>query len=178
MGTGRRILAVAGSPSATSRTARVLDRVAGRLRDAGHGVDVLRVRDLPAGPLLAGDASDPALRATAAAVAAADGVVVATPVYKAAYAGLLKVWLDQLPQFALRGKAVLPLAVGGSLAHVLAIDYALRPVLCSFDPRVVSPGYFVLETAITRRDDGGVHLDPTIDTALMDVVDRFAAELG
>jgi pyruvate-ferredoxin/flavodoxin oxidoreductase len=40
-------------------------------------------------------------------------------------------FLDLLPQLGLTGKAVLPLAVGGSIAHVLAIDYGLRPVLCS-----------------------------------------------
>jgi FMN reductase len=58
-------------------------------------------------------------------------VVVATPVYKAAYSGLLKVFLDVLPQTALKGKLVLPLATGGSPHHMLALDYALRPVLQS-----------------------------------------------
>ncbi len=56
-------------------------------------------------------------------------MVIGTPVYKAAYSGLLKSLLDLLPQYALAGKTVLPLATGGSTAHVLAIDYALRPVL-------------------------------------------------
>ena len=56
-------------------------------------------------------------------------VIVATPIYKAAYSGLLKVFLDLLPAEALRGKTVLPLASGGSVAHLLALDYALKPVL-------------------------------------------------
>ncbi len=56
-------------------------------------------------------------------------VVVATPIYKAAYTGGLKALFDILPQSALRGKTVLPLATGGSPAHLLAIDYALKPVL-------------------------------------------------
>jgi FMN reductase len=59
----------------------------------------------------------------------ADVVLVATPIYQAAYCGLLKVFLDLLPQRALRGKQVLPLATGGSPAHLLALDYALKPVL-------------------------------------------------
>ena len=56
-------------------------------------------------------------------------MVVSTPVYKAAYSGVLKVFLDLLPQFGLAGKVVLPLVTGGTASHVLAIDYALRPVL-------------------------------------------------
>jgi len=52
-------------------------------------------------------------------VAAADVVVVAVPVYKAAYSGLRKVFLDLLPQTALKGKTVLPLGTGGSPHHML-----------------------------------------------------------
>ena len=67
--------------------------------------------------------------ASLAQVANAQLIVVATPVYKAAYSGLLKVFLDLLPQTALAGKTVLPLATGGSPHHMLALDCALRPVL-------------------------------------------------
>src|SRR5256885_12419558 len=41
-------------------------------------------------------------------------VVVATPIYKASYSGVLKSFLDLLPQFGLAGKVVLPLATGGT----------------------------------------------------------------
>lgn len=40
----------------------------------------------------------------------ARGVILATPVYKAAYTGLLKAFLDLLPQDGLAGKIVLPIA--------------------------------------------------------------------
>ena len=77
------------------------------------------------GALLSADITDPTIAEAVAAVADADAIVVATPVYQAAYSGLLKVFLDLLPQFAFRGKAVLPIVTGGSPAHVLAVDYAL-----------------------------------------------------
>ena len=35
-----------------------------------------------------------------------EDVIVATPVYKAAFSGILKSWLDLMPQFGLAGKAV------------------------------------------------------------------------
>lgn len=40
-------------------------------------------------------------------------VILATPVYKAAYSGLLKTFLDLLPQGGLRDKVVLPIARNG-----------------------------------------------------------------
>ncbi|MFF8941890.1 FAD-binding protein [Streptomyces sp. NPDC014864] len=42
-------------------------------------------------------------------------------------------------------KTVLPLATGGTTAHVLAIAYALRPVLASMGPAHITPGWFVLD---------------------------------
>ncbi|GAB2803269.1 hypothetical protein GCM10027073_39690 [Streptomyces chlorus] len=91
----------------------------------------LDVRTLPAEALLGADFRHPAITGAAALFERADAVVIGTPVHKAAYSGLLKSLLDLLPQYALAGKSVLPLATGGSTAHVLAIDYALRPVLSS-----------------------------------------------
>ncbi|MGA0423628.1 NAD(P)H-dependent oxidoreductase [Escherichia coli] len=59
----------------------------------------------------------------------ADGLIVATPAPNAACSGALKTLLDLLPERALQGKVVLPLATGGTVAHLLAVDYALKPVL-------------------------------------------------
>ena len=38
--------------------------------------------------------------------------------------------IAQLPE-ALSHKVVLPIATGGSIAHMLAVDYALKPVLAA-----------------------------------------------
>jgi FMN reductase len=148
-----RILAVSGSPSATSRTGAALDAVGHRLVRAGHRVDTLRLRELPAEALLLARFDDPELRRAAALAEEADALVIGTPVYKAAYSGLLKSWLDVLPQYGFARKPVLPVATGGSLAHALIVDYALRPVLTSMGAAVL-PGAFVLngEDACDRLD--------------------------
>ncbi|WP_406445487.1 NADPH-dependent FMN reductase [Streptomyces sp. NBC_01613] len=137
------ILAVSGSPSPVSFTHRVLTHTAERLGERGHLVDVLAVRALPAAELLAADTTHPDIATAVRQFTEADAVVLATPVYKAAYSGLLKAFLDLLPQFALADKVVLPLATGGSLAHVLALDYGLRPVLMSMQPAAVAESFFV-----------------------------------
>ncbi|MEU1261671.1 NADPH-dependent FMN reductase [Streptomyces cellulosae] len=171
------ILSVSGSPSATSRTARLLRHLDDRLRGHGHDVVPLDVRTLPAEPLLNADFGHPAVVEAAALFARADGVVVGTPVYKAAYSGLLKALLDLLPQYALTGKVVLPLATGGSTAHVLAIDYALRPVLNSMGPAHIVPGWFTLDKDITVAEDGSVTVAPGAAEALARVTDQFSASL-
>lgn len=173
-----RILAISGSPSGTSRTAKVLNLVIRRLAGDGHRVEPLSVRDLPPEALLGADPRHPAITGVAASLAAADGVVVATPVYKAAYSGVLKALLDLLPQHALAGKVVLPLATGGTLAHVLALDYALRPVLTAMGTDHVVNGYFLHDRLLTDTDDGGVQIEDSARVALGKVVDGFSSALA
>ncbi|GAA4439612.1 hypothetical protein GCM10023148_46690 [Actinokineospora soli] len=170
------ILALSGSPSPTSRTAALTDHVADLLRADDHAVDVVRVRDLPADALLSADTTDPAIAEVVAKVELADGVLVASPVYKAAYSGVLKALLDLLPQFALAGKTVLPVLTGGTPAHVLAVDYALRPVLSSLGAHHIVPGWFVLDKHI-GTDTGRVVLAPDADRPLHNVVTAFSAAL-
>jgi FMN reductase len=171
------VLSVSGSPSPTSRTTRLLRHLDERLRQQGHEVTPLEVRTLPADVLLGADVRHPAITAVAELFARADGVVIGTPVYKAAYSGLLKSLLDLLPQYALSGKTVLPLATGGSRAHVLAIDYALRPVLSSMGATHIVPGWFTLDRDIARGTDPLVVPADTA-RALEEVTDRFSAALG
>ncbi|MZD04188.1 NADPH-dependent FMN reductase [Streptomyces sp. SID5785] len=171
------VLTVSGSPSATSRTGRLLGHVGRRLAAHGHEVSHLDVRDLPADALLGADFGHPAIVEATARFAQADGIVIGTPVYKAAYSGLLKTLLDLLPQYALTGKTVLPLATGGSTAHVLAIDYALRPVLTSMGADHIVPGWFTLDKDITTGPEGTV-LAAGAAGAVEQVTDAFLTSLA
>ncbi len=172
------VLSVSGSPSATSRTARLLRHLDHRLAAEGHEVIPLDVRTLPPEALLGADVRHPAIAEAIAQFARADGVVIGTPVYKAAYSGLLKSLLDLLPQYALTGKAVLPLATGGSTAHVLAIDYALRPVLSSMGAAHIVQGWFTLDKDLSVGDDGTLTVAPGAAEGLARVTDQFSAALG
>ncbi|MFI5973267.1 NADPH-dependent FMN reductase [Streptomyces sp. NPDC051452] len=171
------VLSVSGSPSASSRTGRLLRHLDERLIAQGHRVVPLDVRTIPAEALLGADFRHPAIVEATELFARADGVVVATPVYKASYSGVLKALLDLLPQYALTGKTVLPLATGGSTAHVLAIDYALRPVLNSMGAGHIVQGWFTLDKDITVREDGSLTVAPGTAEALEQVVDQFSAAL-
>lgn len=167
------VTVITGSATRPSRTAALAGLVSQRLRDEGFNVRELHVRDLPAEALLHARFDDPAIKAAVAQIESSDGVVVASPVYKAAYSGVLKSFLDLLPQFGLRGKTVLPLLTGGSVAHVLVLDYALRPVLQSLDPRLVVSGLFVLDKLIEVGTDGTTKLADEIAPRLSAVTQTF-----
>ncbi len=176
------VTVITGSATRPSRTLGLASVVTRQLEAEGFVVNVLHVRELPAEALMHARFDDPAIKAAAKLVEDADGVVVASPVYKAAYSGVLKSFLDLLPQFGLRGKTVLPLLTGGTIAHVLALDYGLRPVLQSLDPRLVVSGLFVLDKLITLGADGSVTIDAEIAPRLelvtkifIDAIERLPA---
>jgi FMN reductase len=172
------ILAVSGSPSTTSRTAAAVDHALAVLTAQGHTTTHLAVRDLPPADLLAGVRDTPALWAAADTLARADGVVIATPVYKASYTGLLKAFLDLLPENALAGKVVLPVVTGGTVGHLLTIDYALRPVLTALGADHVVQGRFLLDADIVRGEDGSAVLAPATHKRLTESLAVFTDALA
>lgn len=171
------IVTISGSPSAGSRTQALAARVRGSLAASDFEVAEINVRDLPAEELIQGRATSEPLRQALALVERAHGVVVLTPVYKASYTGVLKTFLDLLPQFGLAGKVVLPLVTGGTIAHVLSIDYALRPVLHTLGAQHVVGGLFILDKLLEPRSEGGFGVNQEIAGRLDAVVADFVASL-
>jgi FMN reductase len=172
-----RVAVLSGSPAADSRTWSLAAAVGERLAARGMDVRLIDLGTLPPAEVLHGPGEGGAVRAALDAVARAHGVVVATPVHHAAYSGLLKAFLDLLPRAGLGGKVALPLAVGGTPAHVLAIDYALRPVLVSLGAAHVTRGHFHLCTEIERAADGATRLEWEAERRLDDVLREFALAL-
>jgi FMN reductase len=156
------ILLISGSPAVPSSSSRLLHHLGDKLAAHGHRTSRLNVRDLPAQALLAADGTDPVIRAALAEVAEAHAVIVATPVYKAAYSGVLKAFLDLLPQNGLAGKIVLPVATGGSQSHLLALDYALRPVLHALEADQVLTSIYATSQQVQWSEHEGVLLAPEI----------------
>lgn len=167
------ILLIGGSPSVTSRSGRLLGNIGARLEQEGLSVESLQVRDLPAEGLLHADFTNPQILFALQQVANAEAIVIATPVYKAAYSGILKAFIDLWPQFGLRGKVVLPIASGGSPAHTLILDYALRPVLASLAPKQVLESIYAVEQQIVWSESTGLTLDLAIEQRVQDGVSNL-----
>jgi FMN reductase len=170
------VLLIAGSPTTPSRSAALLDAVQQRLELRGVDVERLQIRDLSPQALLLADGGHPTISRAVAQVARARAIVVATPVYKAAYSGVLKVFLDLLPQTALKDKLALPLATGGSPNHMLALDYALRPVLQSLGAAQILPGIYATDAQVVVLPEGGYQVQADIAARLDDAVSALITQ--
>lgn len=171
-----KILALSGSPALHSRSNGLLHHLIQRVQaDSRVQVSTVRVRDLPAEALLGADVSEAQLAQALLLVAQADVVVIATPIYKAAYSGLLKAFLDLLPQDGLNDKAVIALATGGSPAHFLAIDYALKPVLSALGCRQVVDTVYASDSQLHKLADGLYAADADLNERLGRAASRLKA---
>ena len=166
------VVAIAGSPSHPSRTSAVLDYAKTVLASEDLQTDLIVVRNFAAEDLLFAKFDSPAIKDAQAKVEQASGVIIATPVYKASYTGVLKAFLDLLSPGALSGKVVLPIATGGTLAHLLAIDYALKPLIATLGGRFVLGGVYLLDTQI-QVNGTDVQLEAEIEERLNASLQEF-----
>lgn len=160
------LVTLSGSPASPSRSGWLLQRAAASVRRRTSSSHDIVLRDLPADALVRADARHPALVAAIEQVVSADVLLVATPIYKAAYSGLLKIFLDLLPPDALRDTRVLPIATGGSPGHLLALDYALKPVLGALGARHIGDAVYGLDSLLPRDVSGQYQATPELDQRL------------
>lgn len=172
------VVTLGGSPSERSRSGVLLEHARRWLQQ--HGVEVVshQVRDFAAEDLLHARFDSPQVQLLNQQVAEADGLIVATPIYKASFSGALKTLLDLLPERGLQHKVVLPLATGGSIAHMLAVDYALKPVLGALKAQDLLQGVFADDSQIAYADgDQPSRLVPVLQQRLHDALEQFHAAL-
>jgi FMN reductase len=140
---------VVGNPKLDSRTRAAGVAVAEAVLGKASGIEVLELGTL-AGSLLSW--GDEAVGAAKKAVLSSDLVVFASPVYKASFTGLLKAFLDQFDRDELGATAAVPLMVGASPAHTLAVETHLRPVLVEIGASCPTRGLYILEGAVAELD--------------------------
>lgn len=145
------VVVLSGNPRPGSRTLHAADVAAHGI--ATHlGIDDVTRIDLAtfAAEILAPE--HPTADAAKERLAGATVAVVATPVYKAAYTGLLKAFLDLYGNDGLAGVVAVPLVVSGSPAHALAGEVHLRPVLVELGAVVPTRSLTVTEAQLADLD--------------------------
>lgn len=138
------ITAGLSTPSSTRQLANMLsDATVAAITARGESADVtvIEVRDL-ADVFTVGSLSSKALDEARRTVAAADAVIAVSPVFKASYSGLFKMFVDSLDDDALRSVPTVLGATAGTARHSLAIDHALRPLFAHMGALVVPTGVF------------------------------------
>ncbi len=148
------VVTVVGNPKAGSRTAAAAASVAELLAsELGTPYKIDELVDLVTfAPAIfqgerAADEDRVALEGAIELASSASVLVVATPVYKGSYSGLLKSFLDVLPAQALAGSVVVPVTVSAAPSHKLLADLQLRPVLAELGASVPTP-----PVALEERD--------------------------
>lgn len=132
----KRLILISGSPSAASRSHRVLDALAARLEASHTATRLYSLRDFEPGPLLHGDTTNSTIHRFIEQVTTSDGIVVATPVYKGTFAGALKVLLDVIPPDALLNKVALGIATARIAGHLDGAASGLSGLFDFFRVRV------------------------------------------
>jgi FMN reductase len=139
-----RVLALSGNPRIGSRTLGAATLLAEKVAAALEVPDVSRIDLAVLAPALFAPSHrevDDALQTLAASTVA----IVATPVYKASYTGLLKAFLDLYGPDGLAGVIAVPLIVSGNPAHALAGEVHLRPLLVELGAVVPTRSLAVVE---------------------------------
>lgn len=180
----RRIAVVSAGLSTPSSTRMLADRLAAAtVAELGErGIEgqasVFELRDYAhdiVNNLLAGFAP-PALEKVLTEVAAADALIVVTPIFSTSYSGLFKSFIDILDRESLQGKPVLIGANAGTARHSLAIDYAIRPLFAYLHAEPVSTGVFAASSDWGGKEDEVAPLSARIERGARELAEAVAAK--
>lgn len=153
---------VAGNPKPGSRTLDAATRLAMALSgsEPDHVIDIIEH-----GSTLLGW-GDPSVTAAVERVRSSQLVVVASPTFKAAYSGVLKLFLDQFATGeGLRDVTAVPLMLGAGPAHHMAPELTLKPVLAELGATMPAPGLYLLDSSYSS------------DSRIADYCDRWGPAL-
>ncbi|MDP5240811.1 NAD(P)H-dependent oxidoreductase [Uliginosibacterium sp. 31-16] len=172
------IVTLAGSPNPQSRSSYLLRCVEQQLARLGFTVTRFSIDDFNAEDLIHARSGTPAHQALNAAIARAQGVVIASPVYQGSFTAALKAILDQIQHRGLNGKSVLSLSTSGSIAYRQSLEFALLPVLKTLETSHILPGINVADQEFTRAGtEIESYLTEEVIQRLQDGLDAFLSKL-
>jgi FMN reductase len=167
-----RLAGVSAGTSDPSSTRLLADRTADRVKllanRRGHAVtvSVIELREIAADitTALVSQLVTPKLRQAITALGEADGIIAATPVYKAGPSGLFTSFFGVLDNDLLIGKPVVLAATAGTARHALVADDQMRPMFAYLRTMTAPTSLFA------APEDWS---DPALNTR----IDRAAREL-
>jgi FMN reductase len=139
------VIGIVGSLARPSRTRILAEALVARAAEAlaveGAVFDMLDLQ-----PSLGAAHSRAELATPAAsildAIAGADALVAASPVYKGSYTGLFKHLFDLIDPRELAGKPVILAATGGSERHALVLEHQFQPLFSFFGAHILPGGIY------------------------------------
>lgn len=176
------VVAVAGSSYRPSRTLvlaeELLEQLSERLTEDGRQVksQLIELGSIAraVGGALQRSELPPEVEAQVQAIENADLLIVASPVYRGSYPGLLKHLFDLVEMNALIDTPVLLAATGGSERHALVIDHQLRPLFSFFQSLTLPIGVYASEADFSNYQVSNELLKARIQLAVERAAPLFA----
>ncbi|MFD4404642.1 CE1759 family FMN reductase [Nocardia sp. NPDC058499] len=176
-----RLVVVSGGTSNPSSTRMLADRISARVgalaarRDARVTVTVIDLRELATEitTALVSQLMGPKMTAAIDTLAAADGLVVAAPVYKAAPSGLLTSFFHVLDNDLLIAKPVILAATAGTSRHALVVDEQMRTLFAFLRTMTVPTSLFA-----ASQDWNDTDMNKRIDRAALELVLLMESEFA
>jgi FMN reductase len=168
-----RVVVVSAGTSDPSSTRLLADRTAERVAKlaAGHGhqteVSVIELRELAAdiSTALTSPLITPRLRQAIATLGGADGIIAATPVYKAGASGLFTSFFHVLDNDLLIARPVVLAATAGTARHALVADDQMRSLFAFLRTMTVPTSLFA-----APEDWSDAGLGKRVDRAALELV--------
>lgn len=168
-----RLVVVSAGTSDPSSTGLLADRLAQRtaaaaaergLAVAASRVELRALANEIAGALVS-RVTGPGLKAAIEALARADGIVAATPVYAAGVSGLFKSFFDVLDSDLVIARPVALAATAGTARHALVVDEQMRSLFAYLRATTVPTSVFA-----ASEDWADPALDERIDRAALELL--------
>src|SRR5699024_1009745 len=151
-----------GGNRSSSRLSGIEQEIKSLLNEYFISYDTTQVYQLPAHDLITANYKSDIILHNIEKINEADIVFVLTPIYKGSFSGIIKTYLDLLPQKAFENKTVIPIAIGGSIAHLLSLEYSLKPVLSILGATTISSPIYVIDQHVKRLNNGRFLLEEEI----------------
>ena len=173
----KRAVLVAGSPAENSRSGRVLAAFGAQLEARGFALESYSVRSFGLEDLVYGGAESETVKRFLRSVEEANAVVFATPVYKATYAGALKLIIDLIAPTALEGKALLAITTARLEPHLSQVDESFQRLYRFFRGSIGLSSLGLSDEQLSISDGARVVLDSPARFAFEQAVERLTGAL-
>ncbi|PIK73862.1 FMN reductase, partial [Methylobacterium frigidaeris] len=172
-----RIVGFSGNTHRPSKSRALVGAIAEAVA-ARRPVDVQLLDLLDGGPELGAAYTPNDLTARGAAliraIAEADALIVASPVYKGSYAGLFKHVFDLIDPAALADRPVIVAATGGGHRHALVVEHQLRPLFGFFAAHTVATSVYASDAEFSDGRPADAALQARIALAAGQLVEALA----
>lgn len=172
-----KIVVISGSPAQKSRTFAVATYLEQNISKKEHDVEVINIRDLSPEDLIYANFNSAVIQEAVSKVVEAEAVIVVSPVYKASYPGILKTFFDLIPEKGLSNKIILPVITAGTIAHLLSIEYAFKPLFSVLGAQEQLSGVYIIDSQLAYEENTLTSIDSEIEQRLQGVLQQLFNKL-